>query len=119
MSIRQDYPAENEAKDEPVKIYIFLYSRNLFMFLSPYYIGRHSMDKTDKEIKEIKKLNADAYAKNMEARWDKINAEILKKDKEIKTKSDRLVKALEDLKNKNRRLKDESKEFGKKKLIRS
>lgn len=75
------------------------------------------MDKTEIETKEIKKLNADAYTKNMEARWDKINAEILKKDKEVKTKSDRLVKALEDLKNKNRRLKDEKRELGKEKLI--
>jgi hypothetical protein len=77
------------------------------------------MDKTDKETKEIKKLNADAYTKNMEARWDKINAEILKKDKEIKTKSDRLVKALEDLKYKNKRLKDEPQDLGKSELISS
>lgn len=77
------------------------------------------MDKTDKETKKIKKLNADAYTKNMEARWDKINAEMLKTDQEIKTKSDTLVKALEDLKNKNRRLKDKTKELGKKNLIRS
>lgn len=72
------------------------------------------MDKTDKETKEIKKLNAETYAKNGEARWDKINAEMLKADKEIKTKSDRLVKALEDLKNKNRKLKKEPEESGKK-----
>jgi hypothetical protein len=77
------------------------------------------MDKTDKETKKIKKLNADAYTKNMEARWDKINAEMLKTDQEIKTKSDTLVKALEDLKNKNKGLKDKTKELGKKKLIRS
>jgi hypothetical protein len=66
------------------------------------------MDKTDKEIEKIKKLNADAYTKNMEARWDKINAKLLTVDKEIKAKNDRLVQALEDLKNKNkrRRLKD-------------
>jgi hypothetical protein len=68
------------------------------------------MDKTDKKIEEIKKLNADAYTKNMEARWDKINAKLLNVDNEIKTKNDRLVQALEDLKNKNRRkrLKDVS-----------
>jgi hypothetical protein len=61
------------------------------------------MDKTDKKIEEIKKLNADAYTKNMEARWDKINAKLLNVDKDIKTKNDRLVQALEDLKNKNKR----------------
>jgi hypothetical protein len=77
------------------------------------------MDKTDKEIKDFKKLSADAYTKNMEARWDKIDPETQRIDKEIKTKSDRLVKALEDLKHKNRRLKDEQKELGKSKLIRS
>jgi hypothetical protein len=77
------------------------------------------MDKTDKEIKDFKKLSADAYTKNMEARWDKIDPETQRIDKEIKTKSDRLVKALEDLKHKNRRLKDEKKELGKSKLIRS
>ena len=68
------------------------------------------MDKTDKKMEEIKKLNADAYTKNMEARWDKINAKLLNIDKEIKAKNDRLVQALEDLKNKNKRkrLKDVS-----------
>lgn len=82
-------------------------------------MGRQSMDKTDNKTKEVNKLNADAYIKNREARWDKISAEMLKADTEIKTKSDRLVKALEDLKNKNKRLKDEPKELGEKKLIRS
>jgi hypothetical protein len=79
------------------------------------------MDKTDKETetKEIEKLSEDSYTKNVEARWDKINVETLKVDREIKTKSDRLVKALEDLKKKNKRLRDEPKEFEKKKLIRS
>ena len=76
------------------------------------------MDKTDYETKEIKKSNAEIYTKNVGARWDKINTEILNADKEIKTKSDRLVKALEDLKIKNRRLKDEPKGLEKKKLIR-
>jgi len=76
------------------------------------------MDKTDYETKEIKKLNADIYTKKVGARWDKINTEMLNTDKEIKTKSDRLVKALEDLKNKNRRLRDEPKGLEKKKLIR-
>ena len=56
------------------------------------------IDKTDYETKEIKKLNADIYTKKVGARWDKINTEMLNTDKEIKTKSDRLVKALEDLK---------------------
>lgn len=77
------------------------------------------MDKTDKETKENRKLNADAYTKNVEARWDNINVELVKKDREIKTKSDRLVKALEDLKNKNKRLKDKPKEIGKEKIISS
>lgn len=77
------------------------------------------MDKTDEETTENRKFNADAYTKNIEARWDIINAELLKKDKEIKTKSDRLVKALEDLKNKNKRLKDKSKEIGKENIISS
>ena len=77
------------------------------------------MDKTDYKPKEIKKLSADAYVKNVGARLDKINTEMLNADKEIKTKSDRLVKALEDLKNKNKRLRDESKELGKEKLISS
>lgn len=45
--------------------------------------------------------------------------ETLKEDKEIKTKSDRLIKALEDLKTKNRRLKHEPNELGKNKLIHS
>ena len=76
------------------------------------------MDKTDYETKEIKKLNADIYTKKVGARWDKINTEMLNTDKEIKTKSDRLVKALEDLKIKNRRLRDEPKRLEKKKLIR-
>ena len=73
-------------------------------------MGGGYIDKTDKKIEEIKKLNADAYTKNMEARWDKINAKLLNVDNEIKTKNDRLVQALEDLKNKNRRkrLKDVS-----------
>jgi hypothetical protein len=68
------------------------------------------MDKTDKKLGEIKKLSADAYTKNLEARWDKINAKLLNVDKEIKAKNDRLVQALEDLKNKNKRkrLKDVS-----------
>jgi hypothetical protein len=76
------------------------------------------MDKTDYETKEIKKLNADIYTKKVGARWDKINTEMLNTDKEIKTKSDRLVKALEDLKIKNRRLRDEPNGLEKKKLIR-
>ena len=76
------------------------------------------MDKTDYETKEIKKLNADIYTKKVGARWDKINTEMLNTDKEIKTKSDRLVKALDDLKIKNRRLRDEPKRLEKKKLIR-
>lgn len=66
------------------------------------------MGKAGKKTKEIKKLTADAYTKNMEARWDKINADLLKVDKEIKVKNERLIQALEDLKNKNKnkRLKD-------------
>jgi len=67
------------------------------------------MDKTDKEVKDFKKLSADIYTKNLEARWDKINPETPGLDKEIKTKSDRLVKALEDLKQKNRKLKEPKK----------
>ncbi|MDQ1251597.1 MAG: hypothetical protein QG646_705 [Euryarchaeota archaeon] len=67
------------------------------------------MYKTDKEVKDFKKLSAETYTKNLEARWDKINPETPGFDKEIKTKSDRLVKALEDLKQKNRRLKKELK----------
>jgi hypothetical protein len=77
------------------------------------------MDKTNKEIKDFKKLSAEAYTKNVEARWDKINPETPSMDKEIKTKGDQLVKALEDLKHKNRRLKEEQKELGKIKLMRS
>jgi Type III secretion system, cytoplasmic E component of needle len=64
------------------------------------------MGKAGKKTKEIQKLNADAYTKNIEARWDKINADLLKVDKDIKAKNDRLIQALEDLKNRNKRLKD-------------
>jgi hypothetical protein len=67
------------------------------------------MDKTDKDVKDLKKQIAVAYTKNLEAHWDKINPETAGLDKEIKTKSDRLVKAIEDLKQKNRRLKKELK----------
>jgi hypothetical protein len=67
------------------------------------------MDKTDKEVKILKKLSADAYTKNLEAHRDKINLETAGLDKEIKTKSDRLVKAIEDLKQKNRSVKKELK----------
>jgi hypothetical protein len=74
------------------------------------------MGKAGKKTKEIKKLTADAYTKNMEARWDKINADLLKVDKEIKVKNERLIQALEDLKNKNKRLKDVN-ELEKKKLM--
>ena len=88
------------------------------MFLSPSYTGRFLMDKTDHETKEIKKLGADAYSKNVGARLDKINTEMLIADREIKTKSDRLVKALEDLKIKNRRLKDGTKGVRKEEIIR-
>lgn len=67
------------------------------------------MDKTDKEVKNLKRLSSDAYTKNLEAHWDKINPETAGLDEEIKTKSDRLVKAIEDLKQKNRKLKKELK----------
>ena len=56
-------------------------------------------------------MSADAYTKNLKARGDKIKAKTLIADKEIKTKGDRLVKALEDLKNKNIGLKHEPKEL--------
>ncbi|HZK71080.1 MAG TPA: hypothetical protein VFD03_06120 [Clostridia bacterium] len=52
----------------------------------------------------------------MEARWDEINTELLKVDKEIKTKNDRLIQSLKDLKNKKRKLKD-VKELEKEKLM--
>jgi hypothetical protein len=55
------------------------------------------MDKKDNEIKEIKKMSADAYIKNKEIRKNIIKKETLKVDNEIKTKSERLIKALEDL----------------------
>jgi hypothetical protein len=58
-------------------------------------------------------LSAYAYTKNKEFRGDIIKSETLKVDKEMKTKSYRLIKALEDLKNKDRRLKHEPKELGK------
>ena len=74
------------------------------------------MGKAGKKTKEIKKLTADAYTKNMEARWDNINADLLKVDKEIKVKNERLIQALEDLKNKNKRLKDVN-ELDKNKLM--
>ncbi len=77
--------------------------------------GKH-IDKTDIKIKEFKKLYVDAYAKNIEARWDEINTELLKVDKEIKTKNDRLIQSLKDLKNKKRKLKD-VKELEKEKLM--
>jgi hypothetical protein len=77
------------------------------------------MDKKDNEIKEIKKMSADAYIKNKEIRKNIIKKETLKVDNEIKTKSERLIKALEDLKIRNRRLKHEAKELGKNKLIHS
>ncbi len=42
----------------------------------------------------MKKLYVDAYAKNM----DEIYAELLNVDKEIKTKNDRFIQALKDIK---------------------
>jgi hypothetical protein len=73
------------------------------------------MDKSDMETKEARKSYVDAYTKNMEARWDEISTELLKIDNEIKTKNDKLIQALKDLKNKKIRLKDlkelESKEL--------
>jgi hypothetical protein len=58
----------------------------------------------------------DAYTKNMETRWDEISTELLKVDNEIKTKNDKLIQALNDLKNKKIRIKD-VKELENKKLM--
>ena len=45
-------------------------------------------------LTKMKKLYVDAYAKNM----DEIYAELLNVDKEIKTKNDRFIQALKDIK---------------------
>jgi dihydroxyacetone kinase DhaKLM complex PTS-EIIA-like component DhaM len=74
------------------------------------------MNKTDMKTKEIRKSYVDAYTKNMETRWDEISTELLKVDNEIKTKNDKLIQALKDLKSKKIRLK-EVKELENKKLI--
>ena len=74
------------------------------------------MDKTDMKTKEARKSYVDAYTKNMEARWDEISTELLKVDNEIKTKNDKLIQALKDLKNKKIRIKD-VKELENKKLM--
>jgi hypothetical protein len=79
-------------------------------------MGRKHMDKTDIEAKEVRKSYVDAYTKNMETRWDEISTELLKVDNEIKTKNDKLIQALNDLKNKKIRIKD-VKELENKKLM--